>query len=856
MPRPIPLPKPETYIGRHPDNDIVLPADPTVSRRHAQLVQQPAGPLIVDLGSAGGTYVNGQQVERASLRDGDRIRLGRTELQWRAGQLWVPDDAVLSARPAPSVPVHRAAPAVGGSGAALPMGAAVLFSGILLALAVANGRTSVSDIAMPSPGPSSAAATMDDPAATPRPPVVPSPDRDRDRDRDVDARRATARPGDGRTFRLGDEVQVEVPLGAAPASADVTIAEVAVTQPITGAVPLGEAYAIGLAGADLRAPATVTLAFDPADLPEDSSAELVFVAYRETEDEEWTPLDDAVIDPAGSASVQTTHFSQWRLFAWSPKKIAALMMDGYVRMLRLGGLRASPPSCGSAPKDMTVRVTPKALRGRPSAGSAPVSEYADMVLTCAEGRAGERGAGGAKVKVRGNRSYGLMVDVPAPLNVEQRSYSDLDAEFVRLLAEHYSRRSYLPSGTEIVVSAGGVAAGASKTVAVAPSQLTLAAETIMRLVGWVPAGRIGDAIGVVKCGATALIETDKSGGALPLDGVPAIARACGDTVLKGGMRIAFKLALDVFAVQQQAIDVRLDRLLGGGVDVVVARLADWSEGYPPNGYPQPSTGSLPVELGLFGYAVGTPADGWRGGSASLYATNRQPRTVAPFTVQFTGGEVQTAQGKSYPIDVAPAYARKLQIGEDPPNHGIPPYFPLDLAASITFRVAEATTPTRLVMHTEHHGDIAFDLAGADRPRPQADVRQLNLRPLPELARRLEVDDADFHFTFNGTCFSRLEEWVRNKMVYLPYTIENKDPLDEHAFKQPFKHALYYPTLGGFHYDLYDIEHTLGPGQRADGLFLISLEMSRDDPLPTILAYYEADGTVTNYDLACTEPTNG
>ncbi|MCS6804859.1 MAG: FHA domain-containing protein [Acidobacteriota bacterium] len=64
-------------LGRAGDNDIVV-ADPTVSRFHAALSLNPRGEILVsDLGSANGTFVNGQRVvETQALHLGDELTLG------------------------------------------------------------------------------------------------------------------------------------------------------------------------------------------------------------------------------------------------------------------------------------------------------------------------------------------------------------------------------------------------------------------------------------------------------------------------------------------------------------------------------------------------------------------------------------------------------------------------------------------------------------------------------------------------------------------------------------------------------------------------------------------------------------
>jgi hypothetical protein len=55
-------------------------ADLNVSRRHAEIRREDGAYWIVDLGSMNGTLVNGKQVERRRLDDGDRITLGSTEI--------------------------------------------------------------------------------------------------------------------------------------------------------------------------------------------------------------------------------------------------------------------------------------------------------------------------------------------------------------------------------------------------------------------------------------------------------------------------------------------------------------------------------------------------------------------------------------------------------------------------------------------------------------------------------------------------------------------------------------------------------------------------------------------------------
>lgn len=64
----------QVVLGRQPECDIPLTAG-EISRRHAQLKPTADGVAVEDLGSANGTYVNGQRVQQAIMKPGDELRL-------------------------------------------------------------------------------------------------------------------------------------------------------------------------------------------------------------------------------------------------------------------------------------------------------------------------------------------------------------------------------------------------------------------------------------------------------------------------------------------------------------------------------------------------------------------------------------------------------------------------------------------------------------------------------------------------------------------------------------------------------------------------------------------------------------
>ena len=68
-------------IGRGTSCDVVL-ADLAVSRRHARIQWQGAELVLKDLGSSGGTFVNGERIDRRLLQLGDVVRFGpKTEYE-------------------------------------------------------------------------------------------------------------------------------------------------------------------------------------------------------------------------------------------------------------------------------------------------------------------------------------------------------------------------------------------------------------------------------------------------------------------------------------------------------------------------------------------------------------------------------------------------------------------------------------------------------------------------------------------------------------------------------------------------------------------------------------------------------
>ena len=74
-----------TTIGRSGDNDIIID-DPSVSRQHAKVRLEGQTFTIFDLGATNPTQVNGQEIGKHQLIDGDRVEIGDAMLVFKQVQ--------------------------------------------------------------------------------------------------------------------------------------------------------------------------------------------------------------------------------------------------------------------------------------------------------------------------------------------------------------------------------------------------------------------------------------------------------------------------------------------------------------------------------------------------------------------------------------------------------------------------------------------------------------------------------------------------------------------------------------------------------------------------------------------------
>jgi predicted component of type VI protein secretion system len=94
-------------IGRDPGADVPIVWDAEVSRTHALLERVASGWSAVDDGlSRNGSFVNGSRViGRCRLADGDRLRVGATDITYRESAQSAAESTAMAREDAPVVPL-------------------------------------------------------------------------------------------------------------------------------------------------------------------------------------------------------------------------------------------------------------------------------------------------------------------------------------------------------------------------------------------------------------------------------------------------------------------------------------------------------------------------------------------------------------------------------------------------------------------------------------------------------------------------------------------------------------------------------------------------------------------------------
>lgn len=77
-----PILKTKVTLGREGGNADVIIADAGISRQHAEISMDKTSWYLRDLGSTNGTMKNGTRIVRATIRHGEKFKIGETTLQF------------------------------------------------------------------------------------------------------------------------------------------------------------------------------------------------------------------------------------------------------------------------------------------------------------------------------------------------------------------------------------------------------------------------------------------------------------------------------------------------------------------------------------------------------------------------------------------------------------------------------------------------------------------------------------------------------------------------------------------------------------------------------------------------------
>lgn len=103
-------PGPAQIVGRAPTSDIPV-FDPTISRRHAELITDDRTVHVRDLGSSNGTFLNGSRIDTGTVNVGDTVTFGKVSFKLQSAQPapppGMPKDAPAGATIVRQVPVRN-----------------------------------------------------------------------------------------------------------------------------------------------------------------------------------------------------------------------------------------------------------------------------------------------------------------------------------------------------------------------------------------------------------------------------------------------------------------------------------------------------------------------------------------------------------------------------------------------------------------------------------------------------------------------------------------------------------------------------------------------------------------------------
>lgn len=133
----------------------------------------------------------------------------------------------------------------------------------------------------------------------------------------------------GAVLQLDDGASLQIPPASLPTNQQVSIQileeKVKDTEPADEFSPVGSLYEISFGGTTLKTSAELTLPYDPAQLPDDVTADMLFIAYYDDETGKWVYAGGEVDQAGQVVRIQTTHASRWTVSTWNWDALLAIL---------------------------------------------------------------------------------------------------------------------------------------------------------------------------------------------------------------------------------------------------------------------------------------------------------------------------------------------------------------------------------------------------------------------------------------------------------------------------------------------------------------------------------------------------
>ena len=255
-------------------------------------------------------------------------------------------------------------------------------------------------------------------------------------------------------------------------------------------------------------------------------------------------------------------------------------------------------------------------------------------------------------------------------------------------------------------------------------------------------------------------------------------------------------------------------------------------------------------------------DGWNIGFVRMYflsSTEDAAESPNTYRVTIEGGTVNTAEGKTYPVDLYTFRRGDIDNYLSDPyiqNGGVeyvgyPKYieiYPLISGLPMRpiqkgenyyvflFKYAKAATPTTMVLQTSQ-GEVVFNLDDVEKELP--DPNPILTTPGKLNDYFYERTDA-YSFRFHDTCY-----YDSNGHYWIDYTITNNNDFDNLDFQIPGGYGLYYEK-GRFSHSGEMLSVTVGPGQTKTDRFYFD-HFAGDGPSFFV---YINDGKISVFGLWC------